>query len=183
MALAKQLPANFAENIARNAGVLLTTFDSSSWTVARANIIGATSGGINFTDTPEYKDFGEDIDNCPKNTKELKELTSREVKVSGTFVSVNKDLLSKLMGAADASGSTITPRDELKAADFNDLWLVVDYGTDSAIAIEMKDALATGGFQLQTADEEKAKFSFEFTAHYSIENPETVPYKVYVKTA
>ena len=36
--------------------------------------------------------YGDDIDNCPKNTKELKKLDSWEAKMSGTFVTVTAEL-------------------------------------------------------------------------------------------
>lgn len=182
--IATQLPENFADQIALNAGVLLSTFDTESWTVTRSNIIGATSGGINFTDTPEYTDFGEDIDNCPKNTKELKQITSREIKVSGTFVTADGTMAKRLIGGADGTALTLTPRDTLDdSKDFETLWLVVDYGSNGAIAIEMSNALSTAGFAIQTTDKAKATFAFEFTAHYSLDDPDTVPYKIYMKSA
>lgn len=179
--IATQLPADFADNIAKNAGVIMTEFEPSAWAVNRENILGATTGGINFSDKPEYSDFGEDIDNCPKNTMELKEITGRDVKVTGTFVSANPELVNFLIGAGSLSDKKITPSDVLSPESFKKVWLVVDYGTDSAVAIEMSNALSTGGFTLQTADKAKGTFAFEFTAHYSIENPDTVPYAVHFK--
>ncbi len=71
---ATKLPDKVFEHIQMNAGILMSTFDTETWTISATNIIGATSDGINFTDTPSYVDYGEDIDNCPKNTKELKEI-------------------------------------------------------------------------------------------------------------
>ena len=56
-----------------------------------------------------------------------------------------------------------------------------DYGKGGFIAINIKNALSTGGFNLQTTDKAKGTFTFEYTAHYSLENPDEVPYKVYVK--
>ena len=71
-----KIPETTFQNIQLNAGVLLSSFTPSSATVSGEAIIGATTGGINFTATPTYIDFGEDIDNCPKNMKELKKLDS-----------------------------------------------------------------------------------------------------------
>ena len=179
--IATQLPENFAEEIAKNAGVLVKNFNTEGWAVSRADIIGATSGGINFKDAPEFTDFGEDIDNCPKNTMELKEITDRAITCGGTFVSANMDLVKRLIGAGSISGKTITPSDELTEEDFGKLWLIVDYGKDNAVAIEMDNVLSTGGFAIQTTDKNKGQFAFEFTAHYSLENPDEVPYKVHFK--
>ena len=72
-----QIPASTFEELQLNAGVLLANFDPSTATVDNESILGATSGGVKFTDTPTYEDFGADIDNCPKNTKELKRIAER----------------------------------------------------------------------------------------------------------
>ena len=155
-----------------------------------SGIIGATTGGIKFAATPTYSDFGEDIDNCPKNMKELKRQDSVEVKISGTFVTVTTATAKKLMAAADIDTSDttkITPRNDLTVEDFADLWWVGDYSDKNGeknggfVAIHVMNALNTGGFQLQSGDKSKGQFPFEFTGHYSIEAQDVVPYEVYIK--
>ena len=185
-----KIPENTFQNIQLNAGVLLSSFTPSSATVSEEAIIGATTGGINFTATPTYIDFGDDIDNCPKNMKELKKLDSWEVKCSGTFVTIDTTVAKSLIGAADIGQSDttkVTPRNDLAQADFSDIWIVGDYSDKNGdtnggfIAIHMMNALSTGGFQIQTADKEKGQFAFEYTAHYSMSAQGTVPFEVYVK--
>lgn len=184
-----QIPADTFQKLQLNAGILCTGFTPSTGVVT--GLIGATTGGISFDDSPEYKDFGEDIDNCPKNTKELKKIDSRTVTMSGTFLTVSPSMVKLLAGAADI-GSTdttkVTPRDELSADDFDDIWFVGDYSDKNGetnggyVAIKLINALSTEGFKLQTSDKEKGQFAFTFTGHYSIESINTVPYEVYVKT-
>ena len=185
-----KISENTFQNIQLNAGVLLSSFTPSSATVSEEAIIGATTGGINFTATPTYTDFGEDIDNCPKNMKELKKLDSWEVKCSGTFVTVDTAVAKSLIGAADIGQSDttkVTPRNDLAQADFSDIWIVGDYSDKNGdtnggfIAIHMMNALSTGGFQIKTADKAKGQFAFEYTAHYSMSAQGTVPFEVYVK--
>ncbi len=186
MAKYTKIPTTTFQTIQMNAGVLLTTFDPSTATVADANILGATTGGINFTATPSFVDFGEDIDNCPKNTLELKKLDDWEVKISGTFVTVNAALVARLVGAGDASGEKITPRRDLAETDFKDLWLVGDYSDKNGatnggfVAVHLMNTLSTGGFQIQTGDKAKGQFAFEFTAHFSMDAQDTVPFEIYV---
>ena len=183
-----QIPTTAMEEMQLNAGVLLSSFTPSSAEVS--GIIGATTGGIKFSAIPTYSDFGEDIDNCPKNMMELKRQDSVEVKISGTFVTVSATTAKKLMAAADVVTSDqtkITPRNDLKASDFADLWWVGDYSDKNGennggfVAIHVMHALNTGGFQLQTGDKSKGQFPFEFTGHYSIDAQDVVPYEVYVK--
>ena len=66
-----KIPETTFKNLQLNAGVLLSAFNPESATVANESIIGATTGGVNFTATPTFSDYGEDSDNCPKNMKEL----------------------------------------------------------------------------------------------------------------
>ena len=185
-----KIPENTFQNIQLNAGVLLSSFTPSSATVSGEAIIGATTGGINFTATPTYIDFGEDIDNCPKNMKELKKLDSWEAKCSGTFVTIDTAVAKSLIGAADIGTSDttkVTPRNDLAQSDFNDIWIVGDYSDKNGdtnggfIAIHMMNALSTGGFQIKTEDKAKGQFAFEYTAHYSMSAQGTVPFEVYVK--
>ena len=185
-----KIPETTFQNLQLNAGVLLSSFTPSSATVSDEAIIGATTGGINFTATPTYTDFGEDIDNCPKNMKELKKLDSWEVKCSGTFVTIDTAVAKSLIGAADIGTSDttkVTPRNDLAQADFSDIWIVGDYSDKNGatnggfVAIHMMNALSTGGFQIQTADNAKGQFAFEYTAHYSMSAQGTVPFEVYVK--
>lgn len=184
-----QIPTDLFKQLQMNAGIIADTFDPSTGEVS--GILGATSGGINFTDTPSYTDLGEDIDNCPKNTKELKRVNDREVKASGTFVSVTASLAELLIGSASATSTSgvtkIVPSDELTSTDFEDIWLIGDYsdvntGANAGfLAVKLINGLNTDGFQIQTGDKAKGQFAFGFTGHYSINDIGTVPYEVYVK--
>ena len=183
-----QIPATAFQNIQLNAGILVDSFVPSTGTIGR--LIGATTGGVNFTDTPEFSDFGEDIDNCPKNTKELKKLTSHEAKMSGTFVTLDAATVHLLAAAADVDeldATHIIPRNDLEQTDFKDVWWVGDYSDkntgDNAgyVAIHLMNALNTGGFQIQSSDKAKGQFAFEFTGHYSMDEQDKVPYEIYIK--
>ena len=190
MAKFTQIPTDTFKKLQLNAGILTTEFDPATGELTASNIIGATSGGVSFEATPSFSDFGEDIDNCPKNMKELKKLDSWEVKMTGTFVNADTAIAKRLCGAADI-GTTdttkVTPRNDLKDADFADIWLVGDYSDKNGetnggfIAIKLLNALSTGGFQLQTSDKAKGQFAFEFTGHYSMSAQDTVPFEIYIK--
>lgn len=182
-----KIPETTFQNLQLNAGVLLSTFNPESATVANESIIGATTGGVNFTATPTFSDYGEDIDNCPKNMMELKKLDSWEITMSGTYVTVDANAVKSLVGAADASGNKITPRNDVLLSDFTDIWWVGDYSDKNGetnggfVAIHMMNALSTGGFAIQSSDNGKGNFAFTYTAHYSMSAQDTVPFEVYVK--
>lgn len=180
------------EELQANAGVVLSEFDPTTFagTLTRSDILFATSGGITFKDTPEYRDAGEGIDNAPKNVKELKKFVRRDIKVTGSKVTFTPESVKLDMAAADAtdvtkSGSTIkklTPRDELKDSDFTDFWIVGDYGDGGYFAVHVMNALSTGGFAWKTADNGNGTSDFEYTAHYTLTDPTKVPYEAYLMT-
>lgn len=185
-----KIPSDAFQKLQINAGILTTDFTPSTGEVGADGQIGATTGGVTFTATPTFSDFGEDIDNCPKNMKEFKRQDMVEAKMSGTFVNADTKTAKLLCGAADIDTSDTTkvvPRTDLKDSDFTDLWLVGDYSDKNGaknggfIAIHMLNALSTGGFQLKTADKAKGQFAFEFTAHYSLAAQDKVPYEIYIK--
>lgn len=183
-----KVPTTTFEQIQLNAGVLLKNFDPAQATLTNSDIIGATSGGVSFSAEPEFIDFGEDIDNVPNNTKELKKLDYYTVTMSGTFVTASTDAAKMLVAAADVSGNKVQPRGDLLQADFSDIWWVGDYSDKNGannggyIAIKLINALSTGGFQIQSGDKAKGQMSFEFTGHYSITDETlTPPFEIYIK--
>lgn len=184
-----QIPATAFKDIQLNAGILVDDFNPATGVVGA--LLGATSGGVQFQDSIEYKDFGDDIDNCPKNMKELKKLDSHDVTMSGTFVTINNVTAKTLVGSADVDPSDtshIIPRNDIYDSDFKTLWWIGDYSDNNTgdhagfCAIKLMNALNTGGFQIQSTDREKGKFAFTFTGHYSMKAQDTVPYEVYVKS-
>lgn len=186
-----RIPTTTFEEIAINAGVICTDFTPATGTIAEANILGATSGGLTVTAVPEFADMGEDIDNCPKNTKELKKIKSWTVTASGTLVTMKSATAKRLLAAANVASNKITPRMDLdptaSTGDFGDLWIVGDYSDKNGaanggfVALHVLNALSTGGFSFVSADGEKAKFAFEFTGHVSIDAQDVVPFEMYIQ--
>ena len=185
-----KIPSTTFQELQMNAGILATGFTPATGTLESADMLGATSGGVNFKATPTYSDFGDDIDNCPKNMMELKQLDSWDIKMSGTFVTVDTAAAKSLIGPADigkTDATKVTPRNSLATTDFDDIWWVGDYSDKNGatnggyIAIHMMNALSTGGFQVKSGDKAKGQFDFEYTAHFSNSAQDTVPFEVYIK--
>lgn len=190
MAKFTQVRTDTWESIQINAGVLVSTFDPTTGTYTKSNILGATNGGVSFNTNPEFVDYGEDIDNVPANTKQLKRIKSYSPELSGTFTVVDTALGKRLIAAADIDSqndSHIIPRENLTTADFGDIWLVGDYTTKNGnnnggfVAVHVKNALSTGGFSWQTSKDGKGQFAFTFTGHYDLENMDDIPFEMYVK--
>ena len=166
------------------AGILLSRFDpASTAAIDDDDIICATSGGIKADCVPSYTDFGEDIDNVPNNTMELKRLDGYECTFAFTALNVTTNVIKTALGAADIDSTDttkVTPRAELKLADFKPIWWVGDRTDGGMIAIKLINALSTGGLSLQTTKKGKGQLSVTLTGHISIENTDIVPMEFYV---
>lgn len=189
------------EKLQMNAGIMVSSFTPA--TGAIGDIVAATTGGFSFASNPTYADFGEDVDNVPANTWQLKRVQSYDPVLSGTLLTVDNALIKQLVGGAKygvtGSGTTTTddthiiPKTELAEADFNDVWFVCDYsdkntGTGSGsstyagyIAIHIMNGFNTTGFQIKTTKNEKGQFAFEFHGHYDLEDIDEVPFEIYIR--
>lgn len=183
-----KLPTDAFQKLVLNAGILVDTFTPATGTIG--NILGATTGGIQFATNPEFLDFGEDVDNCPNNTMELKRIQSYDPTMSGTFLTCTPAVIKSLIGAADIDSTDTTkviPRSVLEQEDFDDVWWIGDYsdvntGTNAGfLAIHLMNALNTAGFQIQSGKNEKGQMAFEFHGHVSMSDLDTVPFEIYCK--
>lgn len=183
MGLFTKIPQDTFDAIQLDAGVILTDFNPASPAAPDEKILCATTGGINPTCVPTYSDLGEDVDNCPVNMKELKHLDSWECKLSFTSLGTSEKLIKWLLGAADIDTESqpvaIKPRRDLKQDDFSDIWWVGDKANGGFVAIQLKNALSTGGFSLQTTKSGKGQTSVEITGHVSINAQDDMPMAFY----
>jgi len=179
------LPQNAFDALQLDAGVLLKQFDIEAASEGEtgftdADILCATTGGVNPSCVPTYSDFAEDVDNAPANVKEFKHLDSWECTVSTTALGTSPELIKMQLGAADiVDGTKIVPRRDLAQTDFSDLWWVGDKANGGFVAIQIKNALSTGGFSIQTTKNGKGNLTLEIMGHVSLANQDEVPMVFY----
>ena len=176
MGLFTVIPQDTFDGLQLDAGVLLKKFDPAKVAApADEDIICATTGGINISCVPTYSDLGEDVDNCPTNTKELKHLDGWECKMSFTALGTSPENIKLALGAATVSTTKVTPNRDLKQADFSDIWWAGDRADGGVVAACLKNALSTGGLTLKTTKNGKGQVSVELTGHVSIDAQDTMP--------
>jgi len=177
------IPQDTFDGLQLDAGVLLKTFNPAQVAAPDdADIICATTGGINASCVPTYSDLGEDVDNCPNNTKELKHLDGWNCKMAFTSLGTSAANINLALGAADIDSvdtTKITPRRDLAQTDFSDIWWVGDRADGGCVAIQLKNALSTGGFSIKTTKNGKGQVSVELTGHVSINAQSVVPMVFY----
>lgn len=176
-----KIPQATFEDMILNAGMLLRNFNPSNPAApADADIICATTGGVNPTCVPEFDDFFADVDNAPNNTKEGKQLTGWTCGLATTCLGISPAQIKLALGAADISGNAVVPRRNLKLTDFEDhLWWVGDKAGGGWAAICLLNALSTGGFSLQTTKNGKGQIALSLTGHVSITDQDVVPMEFY----
>lgn len=178
------IPQSTFEEMQLDAGVLLKNFDPSNVAApADADIITATTGGIQITCEPSFSDLGEDVDNVPANMKELKHLDSWACSLSTTALGTSPALIKFALGCADIDGtnsSKIVPRADLQQTDFSSsIWWVGDRADGGVVAVELKNALSTSGFSLQTTKNGKGQTAVTIEGHVSINAQKEVPMVFY----
>lgn len=177
------IPQDTFESLQLDAGVLLTTFNPATPTApADEAIICATTGGIQVSCVPTFSDLGEDVDNCPNNMKELKHLDGWECTMGFTALGTSPAAIKLALGCADIDGTDttkVTPRKDLAQTDFTDLWWVGDKADGGFVAVQLKNALSTGGFSLQTTKNGKGQTSMTLTGHVSLSAQSTMPMVFY----
>ena len=183
-----QVKADAFQNLQMNAGIICDSFTPA--TGAIGNILGATTGGFTFNSNPTYLDFGEDVDNCPPNTWQLKRISYYDPAISGTFLTISAARSKNLIGGADIPSNSTThvvPRGSLEAADFSDVWVIGDYSDKNTgnnagyLAVHLKNVLNTAGIQWTTTKDGKGQFSFDYHAHYDLQNVDDIPFEIYCK--
>jgi len=176
------IPQDTFNALQLDAGVLLRRFDPTNPVAPLdEDIICATTGGVNPACVPTFSDLGEDVDNVPVNMKELKHLDSWECTLGTTSLGTSPELIKLALGCADVDALTskITPRADLSQNDFTDIWWVGDKADGGLVAVQIKNALSTGGFSLQTTKNGKGQIALTITGHVSINDQKTVPMVFY----
>lgn len=166
------------------AGVILKHFNPANPVISRQDIVCVTSGGITITAKPSYTDFGEDVDNVPNNSMEMKQIEDWECSLATTALDTSAESIKMMLGVADidANDNTrISPRRDINLTDFiSELWWVGDRADGGFIAVQVLNVLSTDGFALKTTKNGKGTTDVTLTGHFSLDAVDTVPMNFYV---
>ncbi len=180
------LPSDVRDQIQMNAGVLLTTFDPTNPYVTPTDdkIIAVTTGGINPVCTPEMTDLFEDVDNAPNNTMEGAQISGYTCTMGFTSIKFNAQNIAWAVGASDTTtlsngAKKIVPRRDIELTDFRDIWWVGDKVNGGAIAICLKNAISTGGLNIQTTKNGKGTSQTTLTGYVSAADVSKAPMEFY----
>jgi hypothetical protein len=181
------IPEDIRKQIQMNVGVLLSTFDPTSpYTPPNnADIIAATTGGINPTCQPTYEDLFADVDNAPNNTMEGQMISGWTCTIGFTSLSFNAENVAWALGVSDKTTLSngvkkIVPRAKIELTDFKDIWYVTDMLDGGALAVRLKNAISTGGLNIQTTKNGKGTSSVTLTGYVSAAKQDEMPMEYYI---
>lgn len=186
----KVVAADAFEAMQLDAGVLLDEFDfTAPYTKpADSHIIATTTGGINPVCEPTYEDLGEDVDNVPNNMKEFVKLTGWNCSMSFTSIKFNATNTQWALGAADeATAPTgaptgtkkIVPRGDIALTDFKDIYAAFPMADGGIFVVELKNAVSTGGLNIQSTKNGKGTNQVTLTGYVSIDAQSEMPMAFY----
>lgn len=181
-----KIPQSTFQDMQLDAGIILKQFSLTDAIAGQAgfvdaDIVTATTGGIEISCEPEYSDLGEDVDNCPVNMKELKHLDSWTCRMSFTALKISEEGFKLALGAADidSTNHVVKPRRDLSQSDFTDLWWVGDRADGGLVAVKILNALSTGGMSIKTEKSSKGNLDVELTGHVSLTAQDVMPMEFY----
>lgn len=181
MGMFTKISSTAFEELQFDAGMVLNAFDPENPKAPTdAEIVTATTGGINVDVKPSYVDLGEDVDNCPNNMMELKRHDGWDVKMSFTALNITPEAIRFALGAADVDEGKVTPRATLALTDFKDIWWVGDRTDGGFAAVKIMNALSESGLSIKTTKKGKGQLDVELIGHVSIEAQDVVPAEFYV---
>lgn len=185
--------ANTAKHLQLDAGAFFKNFDPATDTFASAasKLIGATAGGGSFAAVPTIRRI--EVDGLKSATKGYEALDEWQVTLTANV----KELTVAALELALATGShtsvkspssaeannyeKIVAANDITDTDYttNVTWVGRLSGSQIPIIIVVKNALATNGLTLTTADKSEGVVTMTLTGHYAVSDLESPPFEIY----
>ena len=182
-----------AKSLLLNAGAYFKNYDVSTddfdSAVTAGKLIGATKGGGEFSAVPEIRQI--EVDGVAGRAKGLETIDSWDIYLKANVLEVKDATIQSGLAASSVDTSTntdydiITASNNLEVSDYIDniTWVGTLSGSDKPIIIQIFNALNTEGLKFSTTDKAEATISLTFYAHYTQDDLDTPPFKIYYPKA
>lgn len=182
-----------AKSLLLNAGAYFKNYDVSTddfdSAVAAGKLIGATKGGGEFSAVPEIRQI--EVDGVAGRAKGLETIDSWDIYLKANVLEVKEATIQSGLAASSVDTSTnidydiITASNNLEVSDYIDniTWVGTLSGSNKPVIIQIFNALNTEGLKFSTTDKAEATISLTFYAHYTQDDLDTPPFKIYYPKA
>ena len=162
--------------------------DTFTTAVEAGNLLGATQGGGSFTAKPIIT--ATEVDGVPSDAVGMENIDGWEVEMTANILEVTAEAIQNALGASTSSETTIgtqtykkiTGKSYLEASDYinNITFLGAMSGFDEPVIIQIYNAIAMEGININPQDKKSSVLSTKFKAHVSFENLDEPPFAIYV---
>lgn len=190
MALINAFRAETAQNMQLGAGILVANLPSPetfTGTIPEGAInLGATSGDVSFSYTPEFRNIFEDVNGAMGNYMNGQVIDNVTAELTGSMKEITAENIKLALGANTTSTKgnydIIKPSLSLEESDYLDniCWVGSLNKTGELIIIELKNALNTAGFSFSAQDKGSASVEFTFVPHFDLSKADDVPIAIYM---
>lgn len=182
-----------AKSLLLNAGAYFKNYDVSTddfdSAVTAGKLIGATKGGGEFSAVPEIRQI--EVDGVAGRAKGLETIDSWDIYLKANVLEVKEATIQSGLAASSVDSTTntdydiITASNNLEVSDYIDniTWVGTLSGSDKPVIIQIFNALNTEGLKFSTTDKAEATISLTFYAHYTQDDLDTPPFKIYYPKA
>lgn len=182
-----------AKSLLLNAGAYFKNFDVGTddfdSAVTAGKLIGATKGGGEFSAVPEIRQI--EVDGVAGRAKGLETIDSWDIYLKANVLEVKEATIQSGLAASSVDTSTntdydiITASNNLEVSNYIDniTWVGTLSGSDKPVIIQIFNALNTDGLKFSTTDKAEATISLTFYAHYTQDDLDTPPFKIYYPKA
>ena len=182
-----------AKSLLLNAGAYFKNFDVSTddfdSAVVAGKLIGATKGGGEFSAVPEIRQI--EVDGVAGRAKGLETIDSWDIYLKANVLEVKEATIQSGLAASSVDSTTnteydiITASNNLEVSDYIDniTWVGTLSGSNKPVIIQIFNALNTEGLKFSTTDKAEATISLTFYAHYTQDDLDTPPFKIYYPKA
>lgn len=182
-----------AKSLLLNAGAYFKNFDVSTdnfdSAVAAGKLIGATKGGGEFSAVPEIRQI--EVDGVAGRAKGLETIDSWDIYLKANVLEVKEATIQSGLAASSVDSTTnaeydiIAASNNLEVSDYIDniTWVGTLSGSNKPVIIQIFNALNTEGLKFSTTDKAEATISLTFYAHYTQDDLDTPPFKIYYPKA
>ena len=162
--------------------------DTFTTAVEAGKLLGATQGGGSFTAKPIIT--ATEVDGVPSDAVGMENIDGWEVEMTANILEVTAEAIQNALGASTSSETTIgtqtykkiTGKSYLEASDYinNITFLGAMSGFDEPVIIQIYNAIAMEGININPQDKKSSVLSTKFKAHVSFENLDEPPFAIYV---
>ena len=182
-----------AKSLLLNAGAYFKNFDVNTddfdSAVTAGKLIGATKGGGEFSAVPEIRQI--EVDGVAGRAKGLETIDSWDIYLKANVLEVKEATIQSGLAASSVDSTTNTEYDiimasnNLEVSDYIDniTWVGTLSGSNKPVIIQIFNALNTEGLKFSTTDKAEATISLTFYAHYTQDDLDTPPFKIYYPKA